>query len=335
MLEMKVILFGCKDTTLHVARFLRAMSDAVTLVTISPDKGSDQEVAGYVDLVPHASLFDKIHIAKRYDLKSDDDASFFQSAPCDLGIAIGWQRLIPPNILERFTVGVFGMHGSAQDLPFGRGRSPMNWSLLEGRGWFYTNLFSYQAGIDDGPVLDTDCFSINESDTAESLHYKNTLSMIKLLRDNWEDLAASQFRLKRQRSGEGSYYPKRNPSDGLIDWSDSICNIERLVRAVGKPFYGAFSYAHSTEVRIYRASLFYTDLETHQFKNKLNGEICDVFPSGKFLVRCNGGVLLVHEFEAPGVLIEPHLVLESPQEKIRVFPRNRHGFFDCSSQLKN
>lgn len=327
---MNVILFGCKDTTLHVARFLKDLCDTVTLVTISPQKGKEQEVAGYVDLVPYASLFEKIHIAKRYDLKSDDDLSFLKSIQCDLGIAVGWQRLVPPEILQLFSVGVFGMHGSAQDLPFGRGRSPMNWSIIEGRGWFYTNLFRYQAGVDDGPIMDTDCFSINESDTAESLHYKNTLSLIKLLRDNWHHFERGELNLKQQKAGHGSYYPKRNPSDGLIDWADAIANTERLIRAVTRPFYGAFSYLDAHEVRIYRASVFYTDLETHQFKDKAYGEVCDVFPNGKFLVRCNGGVLLVHEHESDVAPLVRGQILESPQEKLRTFPRNRHGFFDCS-----
>jgi methionyl-tRNA formyltransferase len=150
------------------------------------------------------------------------------------------------------------------------------------------------------------------------------------LRNNWGNFSRGELDLKPQKPGNGSYYPKRNPSDGLIDWTDSIFNIERLIRAVGKPFYGAFSHLESKEVRIYRASPFYSDLETHQFKDKLYGEICDVFPNEKFLVRCNGGVLLVHEFESVAPVLSPGLILESPHDKIRVFPRNRHGFFDCS-----
>jgi methionyl-tRNA formyltransferase len=327
---MNVILFGCKDTTLHVARFLRELCDKVSLVTISPEKGAEQEVAGYVDLRHHESLFERIYTAERYDLKSEADLAFIRSLDRDLGIAVGWQRLVPPNILELFRVGVFGMHGSAQDLPFGRGRSPMNWSILEGRRWFYTNLFRYQAGVDDGPILDTDCFSINECDTAETLHYKNTLSLIKLVRDNWRNFEQGQLHLKQQKAGEGSYYPKRNPSDGLIDWTDAIFNIERLIRAVTAPFYGAFSYLGSHEVRIYRATVFYTDIESHQFKDKLYGQVCDVFPNGKFLVRCNGGVLLVHDFDAGGQVLTTGQLLESPPHQIRTFPRNRYGFFDCA-----
>jgi methionyl-tRNA formyltransferase len=328
-LKMKVILFGCKDTTLHVARALKAAGHQTALVTISPEKGQDQEVAGYLDLTQHAHLFDSIYVCQRYDLKSQEDADHFKSISCELGIAIGWQRLVPENILTQFSVGVFGMHGSAQDLPYGRGRSPMNWSILEGRQWFYTNLFKYQAGVDDGPILDTECFSINESDTAETLHYKNTLSLVSLVRKNWDTFVSGSLTLKHQKSGDGTYYPKRNPADGLIDWSDSIFNIARLLRAVTQPFYGAFSFLDGEQLRMYRGAVFYTDIESHQFKEREYGEICDVFPNGKFLVRCNGGVLIVHEFDAGKATPAVGDRLESPAEQLKVFPRNRHGFFDC------
>ena len=106
---------------------------------------------------------------------------FKQNSPY-IGFAIGWQRLIPENILNCFECGVFGMHGSSQDLPFGKGRSPMNWSLIEGRKWFYTNLFKYENGIDNGDIIGKDCFSIQESDTAETLHYKNLLSFFNILK---------------------------------------------------------------------------------------------------------------------------------------------------------
>ena len=325
---MKVVLFGCKDTTLHVARSLKAMNICLSLISISPEKGSKQNVAGYFDLASQPLLFDEIFIAMRYDLKSEDDVKYFQCKQFDLGIVIGWQRLIPHEILKEFRIGVFGMHGSAQDLPFGRGRSPMNWSILEGRQWFYTNLFKYNAGVDDGPILDTECFSINDYDTIETMHFKNTLSLINLLKKNWVNLTSGTICLRQQKDDGGSFYPKREPSDGLIDWRDTIHNIDRHIRAVAKPFYGAFSYICEDEFKILRASIFYTDIEQHGFKDRRYGEICDIFPNYKFLIRCNGGVLIVHEFEGLPEHLESGRVFVSQNEKIRIFERNAHGFFD-------
>ena len=42
----------------------------------------------------------------------------------------------PEEILNTLSIGALGLHGSADMLPKGRGRSPMNWSLIEGKKRF-------------------------------------------------------------------------------------------------------------------------------------------------------------------------------------------------------
>ena len=121
---MEIFLFGCKDTTLHVTKLLIKQGAIINLITINPEKGTEQKVAGYIDLNKFNNLFKSIYIAKRYDLQSPEDANYFSNLNTNLGFSIGWQRLIPENILKNFKIGVFGMHGSTKNLPFGRGRSP-------------------------------------------------------------------------------------------------------------------------------------------------------------------------------------------------------------------
>ncbi len=205
----------------------------------------------------------------------------------------------------------------------------MNWSLIEGRSWFHTNLFQYKAGVDDGPIAETACFSVNEQDTAETLHCKNLLSMVSMIERNLHALADGSARLVAQSEGKPTYYPKREPADGIIDWDSDVFAIDRFIRAVTRPFSGAFSFVDGTKVTIYRASIFYTDLEAHPYKAANPGDICEVFPSNKFLLRCVGGALLVHEFdcedESP---LKRGNTFTSPADLIRKFPRNEHGFFD-------
>ena len=325
----KVTLFGCKDTTLHFARHLKSLNCDVNLISISPEKGISQKVAGFYDLRQHSDLFSDIYIAKRYDLTCEEDQKFFsESSLSDLGFVIGWQRLVPPQILDRFKNGVFGMHGSTRNLPFGKGRSPMNWSLIEDRKWFFTNLFKYSSGVDAGPIAKTDCFSINSADTSETLHYKNLTSMCKLVSESLTALLEGSIHLTPQQVGEGSFYPKRTPEDSAIDWFDSIANVERLVRAVAPPFGGAFSFINEKKISILRASVFYTDLEQHSFLHKKPGTICSIFPSGKFLIRCTGGVLIVHEFDFLGGTVSKGDIAITPEKFLKVFERNKHGYFD-------
>ena len=322
----EIILFGCKDTTLHTARFLKNAELKMHLVTISPTLAKSNKVAGYADLTCNYSLFESIYVAKSYSLNEEDIAAIINNNRPKLGFCIGWQRLIPEGLLGSFSIGVFGMHGSARDLPFGKGRSPMNWALIEGRKLFHTNLFKYDVGVDNGPILDSKTFSINETDTAETLHYKNTLSMCNLIANNLEHLINEKATTRSQSLTHGeSFYPKRTPSDGVIDWRDDIYNIDRLIRAVTKPFDGAFSFINQRKVVIERAAVFYTDLENHPFKNASFGKILDVFPNGKFLVRCSGGVIIVHEYAGDKPSAGSNFrISENP---FRRFRRNEFGFF--------
>ena len=81
------------------------------------------------------------------------------------------------------------MHGSSKPLPHGRGRSPMNWSLVQNKDCFYTHLFRYRPGVDDGEIAAVQIFDITPFDTCLTLHYKNTLSMIGLLEKALPSLA--------------------------------------------------------------------------------------------------------------------------------------------------
>ena len=61
----------------------------------------------------------------------------------EIAVSMGWQRLIPKYVLDKFAYGVYGFHGNCGYLPFGRGRSPLNWSIIQGDTRFNLNLFRY------------------------------------------------------------------------------------------------------------------------------------------------------------------------------------------------
>lgn len=322
-----IVLFGCKSTTKFILESLLLLNFDIQLVTIDREKGKSQKVADYTSLKEFCNEKGvEVYTCQKYSLKSDDDFDFFAGRKFRIGFVVGWQRLIPENILDTFSIGVFGMHGSAMNLPKGRGRSPMNWSIIEGREVFYTNLFKYSSGADDGDVLDTFKFQIRSHDTAETMHFKNTLAMKFLIEKNIDILLSSNFKLAKQPPLQPSYYPKRDEYDSLIDWDDDIVNIERLIRAVARPFNGAYSFVNDKDrISIYRANIF--DFQEFGFDDLRPGEIVAVFDNGKFLVKSFGGILLVHEYETEKKIRVGDL-LSNGKEAKKYFPFNRHGFHD-------
>ncbi len=235
------------------------------------------------------------HEVRSYGLSDPADIAFFESARFDLLCVLGWERLIPDGILRTLSKFACGMHGSAFGLPRGRGRSPMNWSIITGQSRFITYLFRYTPGMDDGDIIGSRAFDINAHDTIETLHQKNRIAMLQVLAESLPKIASGEVVFTPQPSGEPSYYPKRVPDDGLIDWRASTRAIYRLIRAVAPPYPGAFAYLDGRRIGIssaqpFDATLFAPDVAA--------GTIVDVsVASGTFVVKTVDGSLLVTEFD--------------------------------------
>lgn len=324
----KIAVFGCKSTTLFLLKALNNTSNKVShLVTIDAETGSKNQVADYYDLKDEAEKMGIIvYRAKQYSLKSDDDQTYINNLNIHIAFVMGWQRLIPAEILSAFTIGAFGMHGSSMNLPLGRGRSPMNWSILEGRKAFYTNLFKYDPGIDSGDIVDTFKFQVTDKDTGETMHYKNLLSMKYLVERNLDALMNGTFVLQSQLTTiTPTYYPKRTPDDSQIDWEQDVVVIERFIRAVTRPFNGSFSFINDHKIIIWSAQIF--DHEDFGYNNSSSGSVVAVFTGGKFLVKCMGGLLLVNEYSFDSEVIEGNM-FNNGGAVLKQFPRNKHGFYD-------
>jgi UDP-4-amino-4-deoxy-L-arabinose formyltransferase/UDP-glucuronic acid dehydrogenase (UDP-4-keto-hexauronic acid decarboxylating) len=283
-------------------------------------------VADYCDIVNASLPFEiKVYQAKTYSLKHADDIAFIQSIAPTAGFTIGWQRLLPTAVLNCFREGVFGMHGSAADLPFGRGRSPMNWAIIEGRKQFYTNLFRLKEGVDDGEILGTLVFPITEKDTGKTMHYKNTLAMVQLVLQHLPSVLDGSYTLMAQKVGSPTFYPRRYESDSLLDFTKDIVYLERFIRAVTRPFNGAFAFVDGKKISIYAAQIFAE--EAFVFPGVVIGEVVEVFSENEFLLQLQGGTLLITDYCADFIL-QKGMVLNTNGLMPRVFPLNACGGYD-------
>jgi len=247
-----------------------------------------------------------IFLADAYSLGSPVCSGFFEKNSFGIGISMGWQRLIPETVLNRFSHGIFGLHGSCGYLPFGQGRSTLNRSLLKGDRRFVMNLFKLDKNADSPNIYSNEMFEITPFDDIRTLQYKNILSgkrQVKRLLEDYENGKALE--IKTQSKDFQSFYEKRTPDDGKLDFKARTDEIYNLIRAVTKPFPGAFAFANGQKITIWKAIPFDMIFDFSDFSC---GEVIDVF-DGKPLIRTLDGSLLITGYES-GEMLKKGDILE-------------------------
>ncbi len=297
-MHYKVVVFGVKDTSENIIEFIQNEICSVDLVmTISPEVTKKNEVSGYKGL---SFLTDKygipVHEADSYGLTDEKTTAFMEANTFDIGISMGWQRLVPASVLDRFKFGVYGFHGNAGYLPFGRGRSPLNWSIILGDTRFNLNLFRYDEKADSPNIFATETFQIGPCDDIRTAQYKNMIVSKRLIRRLLAAYEAGEVSIRTESKDYDSWYTKRTAADGLVDFRGRTRDIYNLIRGVAAPFPGAYAYISGRRITIWSAQPFD---EMIDFSGYAPGEVADIF-DGRLVVRTVDGSLLINRYDYDG-----------------------------------
>ena len=158
----------------------------------------------------------------------------------DIIFSFYYRNMVGRDILALPPSGAINLHGSL--LPRYRGRCPVNWVLIHGEKETGVTLHYMTPRPDDGDIIGRKRVAIEEADTAMSLHGKLSIASAYLLDDLLPEILGNRVGPVRQDRSCASYFGGRRPEDGEIDWSLDAAGIRNLVRAVTRPYPGAFSY---------------------------------------------------------------------------------------------
>lgn len=290
-MKYKVVVFGTKQSTSYLINKFKDDIDLV--VTVNDNKSYN--IAGKGDVIGTANDNNiECYSTDDYTLKSCKE--FFENNEFDIGISYGWQRLIPNSILAKFKHGIFGTHASPLGLPYGKGRSPLNWSIIRDFRQVYFNLFKYEVKADSGMIYSKTKFEINDWDTIESIKVKDLIVTKSQVGKLIEDYNNNNIKLFSQKDNiEETFFPKRSPKDGKIDLSLGVRDTYNLIRGVTKPFPGAFLMCDDMKITIWDAVPFDNQLDFSDYKV---GEIIKfVEGTSKFILKLVDGTLLVNDYE--------------------------------------
>jgi methionyl-tRNA formyltransferase len=162
-----------------------------------------------------------------------------------------YRNLLPAELLRIAPLGSFNLHTSL--LPKYRGRSPVNWMIINGEREAGVTLHHMIARADAGDIVAQTSIAIAEDDTALTLYRKLVPLSASMVRDYHPLIAAGRAPRRIQDLTAGSYFGRRRPEDGRIDWNWPARRIFNLVRGVTHPYPGAFCFVAGHKLMVWEA----------------------------------------------------------------------------------
>ncbi len=167
--------------------------------------------------------------------------------------SVYYRYLLPDAILNWATIGAFNLHGSL--LPKYRGRAPVNWMLVNGEREAGMTLHYMVARADAGDIVAQRSCVIDDSDTALTLYRKLVPLGAEIMREYHPLIVTGRAPRTKQDLSHGSYFGRRRPADGRIDWRWPARRIFNLVRAVTHPYPGAFCFAAGKKLFVWETRI--------------------------------------------------------------------------------
>lgn len=285
---MKTILIGAVTTTRRVLETMIEVDFPISYV-FSLDDAVSENVSDYDPIFKTAEKHN-VPYKKFKKINDEENVKIIKEIEPDYIFVIGLSQLVKDEIINAAKKGVVGFHPAP--LPKYRGRATNVWQQLLGVKESAVSVFFIDDGIDSGDILAQEPYYIGDDDYCQDVLDKIDEAAIVAMRKVLIGLRDNTLVPVKQNDEEASYTLKRSPEDGLIDWNQSIKDIHLFIRAISKPYPGAFSmYDGKSKIVIYRAEI----LENKKYIG-FNGQIAELRKDG-FDVVCKDGLLRVTDYE--------------------------------------
>ena len=213
----------------------------------------------------------------------------------DLLFFVNWRYLVPRTVYGLPARGTFAFHDSL--LPEYRGFSPTNWAIINGEDHTGATLFQVADEMDAGDIVDQARVPIMAADSIAAVMDRVLEAYLELLTNNLDSLLRGSASHRRQDHSRATYTCRRSPDDNLIDWHRSDREIYNLVRAVTRPYPGAFTYLDGRKLTVWKASL---PDQPHPYVGAIPGRVAEVRPGEGSLVLTGRGSILVERVQLEG-----------------------------------
>jgi methionyl-tRNA formyltransferase len=223
--------------------------------------------------------------------RTEKVASYLEGLPAiDVLFSINYLFLIDRKLLDIPRLYALNIHGSL--LPKYRGRTPHVWAIIQGETKTGITVHKIDEGTDTGDILLQEEVEIDPENTGaevlEKFHHRYPVLILRAL-----NLVKSGNEVFRpQDNSKATYFGKRVPEDGLIDWNWEGERIRNWIRAQAHPYPGAFTYIEKKKFiinKVQRSDYPVDPLEP-------NGKVLSASP---FLIKTTDSIIELIDYTLP------------------------------------
>jgi methionyl-tRNA formyltransferase len=240
---------------------------------------TDKKSEGVIQLCKKNNI--PVYIGNPRNNKID---KFIEGLECDVIASINYLFIVDNRIINCAKTFCFNVHGSL--LPKYRGRTPHVWSIINGDKQTGITAHIIDEGCDTGPIIKQIKVDIDDDDTGGSILEKYRLLYVPLVEDVFKNLKLNNIEIKAQDEADATFFGKRTPEDGLINWNWEFQQIYNWVRAQSFPYPGAYTFYKKNKFIIDKVSQF----SDSNHKSTENGTIISTNP---LLVMCENSILKI------------------------------------------
>ena len=214
------------------------------------------------------------------------------SEPQDLMLAVSWRYLVPSSVYETMSRGAYVLHDSL--LPAYRGFAPTVWAMINGERETGATLLAMAPGADEGDIITALQVPIGGDDTIAEVMERVTSSYERIVTDWLPQLVAGPVPRQVQDASRATYGCKRTDLDNRICWEWPTRRIYDLVRAVTRPYPGAWTTHRGARVKIWSASPV---LKPCTWVGRIPGRVVEVRRGEGVVVLTGDGEILLREVQ--------------------------------------
>jgi len=239
----------------------------------------------------------------------------------ELIVAMLWLHTINRKTVESSRLGILNLH--AGDLPRYRGNACQTWAILNEEEKIGVSVHLMEGdSLDSGPVVLKEHIPVTSSTTVgELIGEVNRIGPGLVLKSVRILLKEGAFVPEIQDETNVLHCFPRIPSDGEIDWNMTAWDINKLVRAAGSPYPGAYSWfsSHLEDGKVRKLVVHKASIAKHPLNDfcAVPGHVIKLKNGDRIGVACGDKKLIILDhIEIDGETISPISFFRSVRQRL-------------------